>query len=204
MRIAPKATKGRGRRYWARGQASSSNPTSMKHRAKAKAKRCPGETIVTDLPVVESSQQPANKKLPLLKERVEDFDIMDRKVVRKKNWPLMSGETTGQPVSRKRKREDSDSEADETETPEVSNTQQGSNAGNRTHGYKHGGKGIHRVPDKDVETGRKFQSKKGRSDEKRKGTEIDPYAYVPLNRAALNKRRKVSMKEHFKQLVSRK
>lgn len=51
FRVAAKATKGKGRRYWPRGQASSSNPLTKKHRSKAKWNRDDGEAATGGLTV---------------------------------------------------------------------------------------------------------------------------------------------------------
>ncbi|XP_043912174.1 RRP12-like protein [Protopterus annectens] len=53
--------------------------------------------------------------------------------------------------------------------------------------YKAGGSGIHRPLSKKVGFGEEYKSKKGRGDVKRKG-KPDPYAYIPLNKAQLNRR----------------
>ena len=51
MRIAAGATKGKGRRFWPHGQASSSNPLTKKHRSKAKSKRDAGDATAGGLTV---------------------------------------------------------------------------------------------------------------------------------------------------------
>ena len=53
--------------------------------------------------------------------------------------------------------------------------------------YKPGGKGIHRA-NKNEETGARFKAKNAGGDIKRKGSQ-QPYAYLPFNRQALNKRK---------------
>ncbi|KAJ8867394.1 hypothetical protein PR048_031195 [Dryococelus australis] len=72
-----------------------------------------------------------------------------------------------------------------------------------------GGSGIHR-PVKVVRKGKKqqssvvsgavYRSKKARGDMKRKGMP-DPYAYVPLSRKMLNKRKKAKYSGQFTNLV---
>ncbi|XP_074089321.1 RRP12-like protein [Macrotis lagotis] len=64
--------------------------------------------------------------------------------------------------------------------------------------YKAGGSGIHRPLAK--KPGADFKAKKGRGDVKKKGR-LDPYAYIPLNRAKLNHRKKAKMQGQFKGLV---
>ena len=71
--------------------------------------------------------------------------------------------------------------------------------------YKSGGTGIHRPLDanskKNVkEFGSEFKAKKARGDMKRKG-QPDPYAYVPLQRSALNRRKRAKFEGQFKGLV---
>ena len=71
--------------------------------------------------------------------------------------------------------------------------------------YRTGGKGIHRTIDKDeIKTGREFRSKKGKGDVKKKGQAVDPYAYYPLIRSSLNRRKKQLAKGQFKQLTTKK
>uniref|UniRef100_H2YY65 RRP12 HEAT domain-containing protein n=1 Tax=Ciona savignyi TaxID=51511 RepID=H2YY65_CIOSA len=63
--------------------------------------------------------------------------------------------------------------------------------------YKTGGRGIHR----DVDApGEQFRSKKSGGDVKKKG-DVQPYAYVPLNSAVLNKRKRKKVAGQYKGLV---
>lgn len=48
--------------------------------------------------------------------------------------------------------------------------------------------------------GAEYKAKKAKGDVKRKGR-LDPYAYVPLNRTKLNRRKKVKLQGQFKGLV---
>ncbi|XP_051837739.1 RRP12-like protein [Antechinus flavipes] len=64
--------------------------------------------------------------------------------------------------------------------------------------YRAGGSGIHRPLSK--KPGADYKAKKGRGDVKRKGRP-DPYAYIPLNKAKLNHRKKAKMEGQFKGLV---
>ncbi|KAK0081235.1 hypothetical protein PV325_012542 [Microctonus aethiopoides] len=70
--------------------------------------------------------------------------------------------------------------------------------------YQAGGTGIHR-PIKQVKVmktaGAEYKSKKAKGDIKKKG-KPDPYAYVPLTRAALNKRKKMKSAGRFKNIIS--
>lgn len=149
-----------------------------------------------------------------LREDADDYDLLESASLRTerkatidqkgKEDPLIHINDDGKIVVReetkKRKLdEESDGEDEELETKSKGR----STAGSTVKSYKSGGRGIHRPLDKNEGSGKEFKSKRGKSDEKRKGVTVDPYAYVPLNRSALNKRRKVSMKGHFKQLVTR-
>lgn len=150
-----------------------------------------------------------------MQENIDDYDLLDKpsfKTEQKtdnkaphKEDPLIrinaEGKIVVQEETRKRKLEDQD----EGEREVDARSQARSHAGSASSkGYRPGGRGIHRAVDRSDASGKDYRSRRGRSDEKRKGVSVDPFAYVPLNRAALNKRRKVSTKGQFKQLVSRK
>ncbi|XP_072293683.1 RRP12-like protein [Eucyclogobius newberryi] len=64
--------------------------------------------------------------------------------------------------------------------------------------YKAGGSGIHRQLGKD--TGAEYKSKKGKGDMKQKG-KLDPYAYIPLKKAQLNRRKRAKLQGQFKGMV---
>ncbi|NXC39665.1 RRP12 protein, partial [Penelope pileata] len=66
--------------------------------------------------------------------------------------------------------------------------------------YRAGGSGIHRPLSKEPAYGAEYRSKKGKGDVKKKG-QLDPYAYIPLNRARLNKRKQAKMQGQFKGLM---
>ncbi|NXV71023.1 RRP12 protein, partial [Atlantisia rogersi] len=66
--------------------------------------------------------------------------------------------------------------------------------------YRAGGSGIHRQLDKETAFGAEYRSKKGKGDVKKKG-QLDPYAYIPLNRAGLNRRKRAKMQGQFKGLM---
>ncbi|NXP55860.1 RRP12 protein, partial [Heliornis fulica] len=66
--------------------------------------------------------------------------------------------------------------------------------------YRAGGSGIHRQLDKKPAFGAEYRSKKGKGDVKKKG-QLDPYAYIPLNRAGLNRRKRAKMQGQFKGLM---
>uniref|UniRef100_A0A5F9D0Z9 Ribosomal RNA processing 12 homolog n=1 Tax=Oryctolagus cuniculus TaxID=9986 RepID=A0A5F9D0Z9_RABIT len=66
--------------------------------------------------------------------------------------------------------------------------------------YQAGGSGIHRPIAKKVVPGAEYKAKKAKGDVKKKGR-LDPYAYIPLNRTKLNRRKKVKLQGQFKGLV---
>ena len=148
-----------------------------------------------------------------LEDDTDDYDLLENRTFktekqnekkRQLDDPLIhinsEGKIVVQEETKKRKLEDEEEEEEEHETK----SQARSNTGSATSkGYRPGGRGIHRALDRGEASGRDYKSKRGKSDEKRKGVSVDPFAYLPLDRAALNKRRKVSTKNQFKQLVSR-
>ncbi|XP_053617752.1 RRP12-like protein [Plodia interpunctella] len=73
--------------------------------------------------------------------------------------------------------------------------------------YRPGGKGIHRPVGSAASVastvGTEYKSKKARGDVKKKGKH-DPYAYLPLSRKNLNKRKKNSTSKQFKGIVKSK
>ncbi|KAL0965921.1 hypothetical protein UPYG_G00287950 [Umbra pygmaea] len=66
--------------------------------------------------------------------------------------------------------------------------------------YKAGGSGIHRPLGAKRDMGEDYMSKKSKGDVKRKG-KVDPYAYIPLKKAQLNRRKKAKMQGQFKGMV---
>ncbi|KAL8187480.1 UNVERIFIED_CONTAM: pre-rRNA processing protein [Gekko kuhli] len=66
--------------------------------------------------------------------------------------------------------------------------------------YKAGGSGIHRPVGKNAAPGVEYKAKKGKGDIKKKGR-LDPYAYIPLNRAKLNRRKKAKLQGQYKGLM---
>uniref|UniRef100_A0A673UUI9 Uncharacterized protein n=1 Tax=Suricata suricatta TaxID=37032 RepID=A0A673UUI9_SURSU len=66
--------------------------------------------------------------------------------------------------------------------------------------YQAGGSGIHRPVAKKAIPGAEYKAKKAKGDIKKKGR-LDPYAYIPLNRTKLNRRKKVKLQGQFKGLV---
>ena len=72
--------------------------------------------------------------------------------------------------------------------------------------YRAGGSGIHRPLDANSkkavkEFGAEYKSKKAKGDMKVKG-KPDPFAYVPLDKGSLNRRKKAKFEGQFKGLVN--
>ncbi|XP_070696619.1 RRP12-like protein [Pempheris klunzingeri] len=66
--------------------------------------------------------------------------------------------------------------------------------------YKAGGSGIHRPLGGREDIGGDYKSKKGKGDVKKKGKH-DPYAYIPLRKAQLNRRKRAKLQGQFKGMV---
>ncbi|XP_034536984.1 RRP12-like protein [Notolabrus celidotus] len=66
--------------------------------------------------------------------------------------------------------------------------------------YKAGGSGIHRALGGRPEVGSDYKSKKGKGDVKKQG-KLDPYAYIPLRKAQLNRRKRAKLQGQFKGMV---
>uniref|UniRef100_A0A8C9TWU4 Ribosomal RNA processing 12 homolog n=1 Tax=Scleropages formosus TaxID=113540 RepID=A0A8C9TWU4_SCLFO len=66
--------------------------------------------------------------------------------------------------------------------------------------YKAGGSGIHRPLPGKAEIGKDYKAKKAKGDIKKKG-KCDPYAYIPLKKAQLNRRKRAKLQGQFKGMV---
>lgn len=66
--------------------------------------------------------------------------------------------------------------------------------------YKSGGIGIHRATSVSSVPGSEYRGKKAKGDVKKKG-KLDPYAYVPLRRSAINKRKRNKAAGQFKNII---
>ncbi|XP_062257338.1 RRP12-like protein [Platichthys flesus] len=66
--------------------------------------------------------------------------------------------------------------------------------------YKAGGSGIHRPLGGRPDFGDDYKSKKGKGDVKKQGKH-DPYAYIPLKKAQLNRRKRAKIQGQFKGMV---
>uniref|UniRef100_A0A8C9U0N5 Ribosomal RNA processing 12 homolog n=1 Tax=Scleropages formosus TaxID=113540 RepID=A0A8C9U0N5_SCLFO len=63
-----------------------------------------------------------------------------------------------------------------------------------------GGSGIHRPLPGKAEIGKDYKAKKAKGDIKKKG-KCDPYAYIPLKKAQLNRRKRAKLQGQFKGMV---
>uniref|UniRef100_A0A4W6CD31 Ribosomal RNA processing 12 homolog n=1 Tax=Lates calcarifer TaxID=8187 RepID=A0A4W6CD31_LATCA len=72
--------------------------------------------------------------------------------------------------------------------------------GRRTPLVSSGGSGIHRPLGGSQDIGADYKSKKGKGDVKKKG-KLDPYAYIPLKKAQLNRRKRAKLQGQFKGMV---
>ncbi|KAJ3610511.1 hypothetical protein NHX12_022603 [Muraenolepis orangiensis] len=66
--------------------------------------------------------------------------------------------------------------------------------------YKAGGSGIHRPLGFGRDSGVEYKSKKGKGDVKKTG-KVDPYAYIPLKKSQLNRRKRAKLQGQFKGMV---
>ncbi|XP_057703940.1 RRP12-like protein [Corythoichthys intestinalis] len=66
--------------------------------------------------------------------------------------------------------------------------------------YKAGGSGIHRPLGRNTDFGSEYKSKKGKGDVKKTG-KLDPYAYIPLKKSQLNRRKRAKLQGQFKGMV---
>ncbi|XP_037320839.2 RRP12-like protein [Pungitius pungitius] len=66
--------------------------------------------------------------------------------------------------------------------------------------YKAGGSGIHRPLGGREDMGADYKSRKGKGDVMKKGKH-DPYAYIPLKKAQLNRRKRAKLQGQFKGMV---
>lgn len=165
-----------------------------------------------------------------LREDVEHFDLLDsrRTTVHVKDTKEQISESDDEIIvgedgkliipdtkGVKRKHQDDEEEEedeDDDEEKDAASVRDVSAKSNKSSGskYQPGGRGIHRNISRkhqhvleSVQTGDQFRSKKARGDVKKANSTTDPYAYFPLVRAALNKRRKVSLKDQYKKVFNK-
>ncbi|XP_024153489.1 RRP12-like protein isoform X2 [Oryzias melastigma] len=89
--------------------------------------------------------------------------------------------------SKSQKRKFQDDNFDDMETEPISK-------------YKAGGSGIHRPLGQTHDLGSDYKSKKGKGDVKKKG-KLDPYAYIPLKKSQLNRRKRAKLQGQFRGMV---
>uniref|UniRef100_A0A8C7YIL2 Ribosomal RNA processing 12 homolog n=1 Tax=Oryzias sinensis TaxID=183150 RepID=A0A8C7YIL2_9TELE len=96
-------------------------------------------------------------------------------------------EETGVKTKKSQKRKFQDDNFDDMETEPISK-------------YKAGGSGIHRPLGQAQDWGSDYKSKKGKGDVKKKG-KLDPYAYIPLKKSQLNRRKRAKLQGQFRGMV---
>merc|ERR1712071_265893 len=144
-------------------------------------------------PAGERAKKEDFKTMPDGRMLITDFDSSDDGAVAK-----------GSSAAGRKRAMDELSDSDDSETGSIKTTNSG---------YQPGGSGIHRPIesggkrrrldklDNKREFGSDFKAKKAGGDMKKKGAKFDPYAYVPLQRQTLNKRKQAKFSGQFKSLV---
>lgn len=202
-RIAPKATKGKGR-SWKAHQSSSSNPETNKFRAKARLMRLQnlavqaGNSMVTvdfnSMTLSDKSKSNSTLSLnKLVKVKVPQSE-QPKSQKRKRNASTMEEEEDSlrakkvrKPFKNQPQSEDefsgNDSDDDKPKLPETMKT-----------------RGIYRDTTKTGkdEPGAQFRAKKAAGDMKKKGAP-EPYAYLPFDRKKL--KRRSGGKDQFKGII---
>ncbi|KAF7995254.1 hypothetical protein HCN44_004726 [Aphidius gifuensis] len=141
----------------------------------------------------------------------DDDDSDDDNTSNKKNkLPFLGSDSDDDQKDDNDNKKDDDDEDDGNDNKSIFSTKPGKRkrqddaSSVATSKYKSGGSGIHRqtkIPKTQAKPGSEYKSKKAPGDVKKKGKH-DPYAYVPLSRASLNKRRKVKAAGRFKHMIS--
>lgn len=121
----------------------------------------------------------------IIREEEEDGDKVDDEEAKGEDEEMADLMEDVGVKSKKKSRWQREAEEDELETPPQ---------------YQAGGSGIHRPMAKKTVPGAEYKAKKAKGDVKKKGRH-DPYAYIPLNRTKLNRRKKVKLQGQFKGLV---
>lgn len=120
----------------------------------------------------------------------EDDENKTRKRKRRSSVESGDNEAVDLKSTAKKKRAQVEDDFEEDKADERGDDDEGTST------YVPGGKGIHRR----LSEGKGAGSKKAKGDKKSKGN-VDPYAYVPMNKQALNKRKKAKLGGQFKHLV---
>lgn len=204
-RIAPKATKGKGR-SWKVHQSSSSNPETNKFRAKAKLMRLQNlaiqaghSTVTVDfktMSLTEKSKSASTSSLnKFVKVRTAIVPVKSQK--RKRKESVMDDDDDQVRCKKVRKQQQRSRPQSEDEySGGDSDDEQCPKQNEEAEVVK--SRGIYRDTRKKNEAGSQYRAKKAAGDMKRSGAP-DPYAYLPLDRKALKKR--PSTKDQFKGLI---
>lgn len=141
-----------------------------------------GRLIIEDLGVDSEEDEPKKKR----GNKLEFSDSDDE---------IASAAETLALTNRKRKR------SDRSEAASVGSRKTAQST-TSTSKYQAGGSGIHRKVSKGSASavGSEYKAKKAFGDVKKKG-KVDPYAYLPLKRTALNKRKKMKSAGQFKNII---
>lgn len=147
------------------------------------------------------------KKIVHVKESNDQISESDDEIHIGEDGKLIIPDTKG--LKRKHvtlTQQDDDEEEDQDERNDAATIKSTKSSGGSK--YQPGGRGIHRKIHRkhehvleSIKTGDEFRSKRARGDVKRKGVPTEPYAYIPLIRASLNKRKRVDLKDQFKQVT---
>lgn len=151
-----------------------------------------------DFDLLDKQLQKPLKQRKVVKEKTDDSDdeiriSSDGKII-----------ITDKSFSAKKQKKEADAMEEDEEDEDIPEEPPSEAVYQGSFKYRTGGKGIHRNMDMDeMKTGKEFRSKKGKGDVKKKG-QADPYAYYPLIRSSLNRRKKQLAKGQFKQLTTKK
>lgn len=203
-RIAPKATKGKGR-SWKAHQSSSSNPETSKFRAKAKLMRlhnlavqAGNSTVAIDFKSMSlTDRSKSNSAVSLNKlVKVKTAPNPPNSKKRKRNASTMEEEDENLRLKKPRKQAVSQPQSEEEYSGGESEDDQPSKRGHEALKTR----GIYRDTSKTKkdDPGAQFKAKKAAGDMKKKGAP-EPYAYLPMERKNLKKRG--GTKDQFKGII---
>lgn len=197
-RIAPKATKGKGR-SWKAHQSSSSNPETNKFRAKAKLLRLQNlaiqaghSTVAVDFNTMSLTEKSKSGSTTSLNKfvKVTTAIVSGKNQKRKRKESVMEDDDHVRSKKLRKEQERSGPQSEEEYSDEEQN-QEAEVVKSR---------GIYRDTSKRKkdEAGSQYRAKKAGGDMKKSGVP-DPYAYLPLDRKTLKKRG--STRDQFKGLI---
>lgn len=202
-RIAPKATKGKGR-SWKAHQSSSSNPETTKFRAKAKLMRLQNlaiqaghSAISVDFKTMSLTEKSKTGSTSSLKKFVKVSTAIApvKNQKRKRKESVMEEEEDVRSKKPRKQGERSRPQSEDEFSCDDSEDERQNQKGEVVKS-----RGIYRDTSKKKkdESGSQYRAKKAAGDMKKNGVP-DPYAYLPLDRKALKKRG--SIKDQFKGLI---